>query len=189
MTSAALRDALDGAARELGATSRAGYFSVALSAINALEKGHAAKIELLLSPLTAELARSFRDGLGAAVDVLTDMSRVRLSDKFLLPAISLAVIVQDEVSDLPEAAQLVTQGSGSSSRAIFVVGDDTGTDMRAALAVPPDIHLAAVPSRERIGPDPCKQFAIWEPDADTWDMTTFGVRSGGGRPAARGPWD
>lgn len=150
MTAAALRDALDGAARELGATSRAGYFSVALSAMKALEKGDAAKAELLLSPLTAELARSFREGLGTAAEVVTDMSRVRLSDKLLLPAASVAVIVEEEVSDLPEAARLVAQGSGSASRAIFVVGDGDNTELRAAMAVPPDIHVAAAPSRDAL---------------------------------------
>lgn len=147
MSSTALRDALDGAARELGATSRAGYFGVALSAMKALDNGDGVESEMLLSPFAAEFARTFRAELGASVDVVTDMAAARLSDKLLLPAVSLAVITAEEASDLPEAARLIMQGSGAACRAIFVLGEGAEPDALRA-AIPADIHLAAVPSRD-----------------------------------------
>ena len=118
-----LLDVLDSASRELGATTRAGYFDIARDAASAVARGDMVDAEICLSPGTAHLANKLQKQLGDKVRVLQDCGQARLSDQFLLPATLIALADPAEVRDsetLPVNMRWVA-GQGDGRRcAIFL---------------------------------------------------------------------
>ena len=150
-----LMDVLDSASRELGATTRAGYFDIARDAATAVSRGDAVDAEICLSPGTAHLANKLQKHLGAKVRVVHDCGKARLSDQFLLPAILVAVVDAGEIKDsetLPEMARWVAgQGDGRRCALFVPIGAElfeADTALKAKLEALGPVAILAAPEDE-----------------------------------------
>ncbi|WP_374283688.1 hypothetical protein [Novosphingobium sp.] len=128
MSVAVLRDALEGAQRELGASSRAGFFDVALQALRKIDGHGAGTSEVHLSPGAAHLAGGLPGVLGAQVRIVTTAASSTLSDEVILPAAAAAVLTLAECTALPDAVRQVTQGQSAPARALFVLCEAAEAD-------------------------------------------------------------
>lgn len=121
-----LQDVLGIAARELGATTRAGYFDIARDAADAVSKGDFVDTQICLSPGTTHLSNKLQKLLGGKAQIVDDIGKARLTDKFILPARLVAIVEPFEIRDaeiLPENARWIV-GMGEGRRCcLFVVAN------------------------------------------------------------------
>ena len=131
-----MKDILDGAARELGATTRVGFFDIAKDAADAIGKNKTAFVDIHLSPETAHLANLLKKQIGAKARIFADFAKVRLRDDCVLAASRIAVVDASEMQNGDGALPMLTWLAGQAERegtALFVLGDMAIADTNSNL--------------------------------------------------------
>lgn len=126
MSASAIREILDGASRELGAATRAGFFDIAKDAAEAIGKNKTALVDVHLSPETAHLANMVKKQLGTKARIFTDFAKIRLNDDCLLPASRIGISDATELQAGDSAPPMLSWLSGQSDQAgtaLFVLGE------------------------------------------------------------------
>lgn len=176
MSLAAIKDVLDGASRELGATTRAGYFDIAKDAVNSLERSDNRLADIMLSAETAHLANILKKHLGKRIRVITDCGKARLSDDFHLPAIRIGIVDANEIrrsDDLPEIILWLAGLHKDDRSCVYVLCEPSSFDSDEAMKARLDTlgSLSIVPINEQelatgieraldeLGPDAVKTAA------------------------------
>jgi hypothetical protein len=136
MSVAAIKDLLDGASRELGATTRAGFFDIARDAADAIGKQREGLVDIHFSPGTAHLANVVKKQLGEKARIFTDFAKVRLRDDCVLPAAQIGIVEASEIAAADGAPPMLSWLSGQAKRdaiAVFVLGGDEGENPAATI--------------------------------------------------------
>jgi BMFP domain-containing protein YqiC len=124
MTQAQLIDILEEASRQLGATSRSGFFDIARDALRALDNSPPTKARILLSAEAAVHAGGLAGVLSAAAEVVTDLGHLRITQDMIMPPVVVVVITAAEVCDrasLPAFVRYAIGADAAPERAVFVI--------------------------------------------------------------------
>ena len=135
MNVAILKDVLKGASKELGATTRAGFFEIALEAVDQVEKGKPFQVDILLSPETAALANGLHAQFGDAANIITEFAQACLTDTMTLPAAVVSVMTQSEAQGeggQPDLARMIAGSYAAYNSALVVVCDPVPPEGKAA---------------------------------------------------------
>lgn len=124
MTQAPLIDILDEASRQLGATSRSGFFDIARDALRALDRSPPGRAKILLSPETAVHAASFAAIVGELGEVIIDPRPMLMVPDLVMPPAVVVVVAAVEVADranLPAPVRYAIGADAAPVRAVFVL--------------------------------------------------------------------
>lgn len=166
MSAGAMRDILDGASRELGATTRAGFFDIAKDAAETIGNNRTALVDIHLSPGAAHLANVLKKQLGTKARIFADFAKTRLSDETLLPASRIGIVDATEIAadaDRPAMLSWLAGQSDTEATALFVLGEavseHSGLPLTPVAMNEQDVVSSIEAFLERQSPDAAKLAA------------------------------
>lgn len=133
MTQAQLMDIIDEASRQLGATSRSGFFDIARAALHQHESYGPTKAIIFVSEAAAIHASRLQSAAGKVAEIVNDFDHLRMTQEMIVPPAILVVATAAEVSKpdrLPGPVRFVLGTDVAPVQALFLV-QDSSSDVTA----------------------------------------------------------